>query len=445
MAAETINNNDCVAICAIYDHHEVGLIPFLPLAMYDIDTIKRAFDYIPHMGPRVDRTRRIDVNGALIEASNMLIQLSNRGALCHVFLITADSTLHLPSCLPQDRVQLHTISPDPIFGSGHLSKVSGFHLAYSIYAGDSPIAKEAQRQKTELLFKQLRTGYYPGALSELVLNLSSGDGYAIESILGDTTCKALRPGEKWSVSVKIRDRHRAAARSTAHNSDEIDALMDELFRMLEVCPAYNQTILSACLEYRHSCLPNAAVVKVERNWEAPQATQLDVCHPGFRGMDNCGSASAILVDSRVRGEKFKKIGSVEPRDYLDLLDEELDSIPLERGRPGHIGNHGSSPGMDSRKSSPHSVLCSSGLGSKPRSSPCEILGNATNKDRSNGREQKHQATKPSSEIVDSNMLSLENRKPRERTGKTFTTEPLAMETEDLPDMAQHEWHDIGWC
>lgn len=443
MAAETTNKNDCVAICAIYDHHEAGLIPFLPLAMYDIDTIKRAFDYIPHLGPQVDRTRRSDVRRALREASNMLIQLSNRGALCHVFLITADSTLHLPGYLPQDRVQLHTVSPDPIFGSGPWSKLSGFHLAYGIYFGDSPIAKQAQIHKIELLFKQLRMGYYPGALSELGLNLISGDGYAIESVLGDTTCKELRPGEKWSVVVKIRDHHRAAARNIGYNSDRTDALMNELFEMLEVTPACYRTILSACLEYKHSCLPNAAVVKIERNWEEPQSTQSDVGHFGSWSKDSCGSA--IPVDSGGHCEISRENGGGDPKGYQEFPDEELDNRTLERGGPSRISGHESSLGTDSSKSSLHSIPCSTGLGSIPRSSPCEILGNATNKGRTNGRQQNHQATKPSSEIVDSNMSTSENRKPRKKTGKKFTTERLAMETEDMPDMAQHEWHDIGWC
>lgn len=443
VAAETTNKNDCVAICAIYNHNEAGLVSFLPLAMYDIDTIKRVFDYIPHLEPPVDRTRQSEVKRALKEASDMLMQLSNRGALCHVFLVTADSTLDLPRHPSQDRVQLHTVSPEPIFGPRTWTELSGFHLAYGIYFGDSPIAKQAQIQKIELLFKQLRTGYYPGALSDLVLNLIPGDGYAIESILGDTTYKSLRPGEKWSVIIKIRDRRCSNAQNIGYNSNRVDALMDELFEMLGVSSAYKETILSACLEYRHSCLPNAATVKIERNWDAPQPTQSDVSHFGFWGMDVCGS---FIVENSRGYQKFSgQDRASEQEDYQDPLDEEINNRTLEHGSPCASDEHKTGLGTESSEIPPQNTPHNPNLASEISSNPCEILGDATNKGRPKGRERNHRAVKPLGGSVDSDVLTPENRKPKEKKHEKPAARLLDMEEEGIPDMAQHEWHDIGWC
>lgn len=442
LANETVNHNDCVAICGIYDHNETGLMPFLPLGKHNFDLLKQVFDSIPYLGPRVDRSRQSDLERALREATNMLIQLSNRGALCHVFLVTADSTLRLPKDVPHVRIQIHTVSPDPIFGSGPSSKLNGFHLAYGTYFGDNPIAKQAQTQKVDWLFKQLRTGYDPGALSDLTLNLTPGDGYVIESVLGDTTCKALRPGEKWDVIVKIRGPHQSTA-GFGYNSDRIDDLMDQLFKMLEASPPSNDTILSASLEYRHSCLPNAAIVKIERNWEAPQTSRLDACHAGCRSTNECGSV--VSVNSKVYAGSPFRGRSVKPRDYLDPLDEGLDDRPLEYGDPGNSEGHASGSCTGSSKSLlPSKIPSSLSLHSKPRFSLRQALGDATNKGRSNGNEQNNQSRKSPFGMVNDMTSTLENRKLTKEFGQKFTNHWLTMEAEDMPEMAQHEWHDVGW-
>ncbi|KAK2768297.1 hypothetical protein FQN54_000150 [Arachnomyces sp. PD_36] len=440
VAGVTVNNgNDRVAVCGIYNIHEAGLVPFLPLGTHNLDIIKRVFDDIPHVEAKGKQTRQDDVETALAEGSDMLVHLSNRGALCHIFLVTADSALRLPSRLPRDRVQLHTVSPDSVFGSKHFSKPNGFHLAYGIDFGDSPIAKQAQIQKIDWLFKQLRTGYDPGALSDLVLYLLPGDGYLIESILGDTTCSALRPGEKWSVIVKIRGRYRSPVQGVEDNNDRINDLMDQLFKMLESNPAYNETILSACLEYRHSCLPNAAIVKVERNWEAPHTPVLDVENASRRSIDGCGA----LVSEQVRGcdESIRRNRVVEPRYCLDPLNDELDN-GLQCG--GTDAEGGSNLDTDScksllRKDGP----CGSGLGSTLPGGGCEILGDATNKGRSTKGRKSHRQYKSSGEAINTFMSTPENRKPT-RDDQRFGKGWLSMEAEDMVDITQNEWHDVGW-
>jgi hypothetical protein len=437
VATETANESDWVSVCGIYDHQETGLIPFLPLAMHDLDTIKRVFKYLPHLEQRVDRTRQSDVESAVREASNMLIQLSSRGALCHIFLVTADSTLHLPDDLTEGRVQLHTISPDPIFGS-KIFGLNGFHLSYGTCFGDSPIAKQAQMQKVKFLFKQLRMGYDPGTLSDLTLTLIPGSGYMIESVLGDSACNALRPGEKWSVVVRVQFRNQPNAGNFGYSSDRIDDLMDQLFTMLEGSPAYDETILSASLEYKHSCLPNSAIVKIERRWEAPKTPRLGAAHFGYQSGDRC--VSAISGNLRACSQSFTQDVTAEPSDDSDTSNEELDNQPLNRGDPGY-SNEGISS-LDTDFVKPllrNNVPSSSAPFSKIRRDPCEILGDATNKDRSN------ENGKPSAEVINPINSTLENKKPRKEPGKRFTNEWFALGTEDIPETTQLEWHDIGWC
>jgi hypothetical protein len=213
---------------------------------------------------------------AILQAVDMLVQQGGSATLCHVFVITGNrncTTFSLP--MIDARVGLHTISLDPQFRLYGSEAPYGWHIYTEDYSNAQVIAEGTLRDKIQMVIAHLHTGVDSGTAKDLRLSLVPGDGCQIESIYGNTFCKDLRPGEKWTISAKIRvpaasgkqfmpHKNQTNAEICARNQHRtVEELMDQLQHMLDTClPETDQILMTVFLGYRHSLLPKSHIVRV---------------------------------------------------------------------------------------------------------------------------------------------------------------------------------------
>jgi hypothetical protein len=167
--------------------------------------------------------------------------------------------------------------------------LEGWHLAASSKADSDCDVERALKEKVKLVIWHLRMGVDSGVLSELSINLKPGIGCKIEAIYGETECSTLRPGEIWTVFVKIKDviestkRVRTRGSNACRSGNEysgVDKMIHQLRGMLK--PAVSETefrtIVYATLQYAHSSLPGPAVVRMEGKCQVAGFSQDDLSY-----------------------------------------------------------------------------------------------------------------------------------------------------------------------
>ncbi|KAL1998251.1 hypothetical protein VTN02DRAFT_6543 [Thermoascus thermophilus] len=263
---------DRFAVCCVDDGAEGGLKVLLPLASHSLHVAKRTMDDLRYLQLREAKPEGYGLDKAVFQASDALLHCSNRDALCHIFLITAHSQTPYPLPHIDRRVGFHTVSPDPQFRFSNSQPHPGWHIFPDIDTSNAGTVEVALIGKITKVLRQLRTGTNPGIVTNLTVDLTPGQGCQIQSVLDETYCAALRPGEKWTISAQVRVPPASVEQMLGSGvsvegvrmSDTIDRLMSQLQEMLKDTPGQSdpQTIMTASLLYKHSLLPESSTVEV---------------------------------------------------------------------------------------------------------------------------------------------------------------------------------------
>lgn len=276
---------DRFAVCCVDDSAEGGLKVLLPLASHSLHVVKRTMDDFRYLQLREAKPEGYGLDKAVFQASDALLHCSNRDALCHIFLITAHSQTPYPLPHIDKRVGFHTVSPDPQFRFSNSKPHPGWHIFPDIDTSNAGTVEVALIGKITKVLRHLRTGTNPGIVTNLTVDLTPGQGCQIQSVLDETYCAALRPGEKWTISVQVRVPPASVERMLGSGvsvegvrlSDTIDRLMTQLQEMLEDIPGQSdpQTIMTASLLYKHSLLPESSTVEVSSSCGVVRALRRD--------------------------------------------------------------------------------------------------------------------------------------------------------------------------
>ncbi|ODH42636.1 hypothetical protein ACO22_01161 [Paracoccidioides brasiliensis] len=279
---------DRLAIGCISADPEQNLQLLSPLSICNLDLIRRLLRSMQIFELPGDQLSRARTTKALQEASNLLLRYSSRGALRHVFVVTSSSSISLPdmSTNVSSRIRFHTVSPEPALGIRASTTMVGWHLSASFDDEEDDGGVQGLKDSLKQVMRHLRMGLDPGVLSNLSIRIAGGDGCYIQAILGQTKCKTLRPGEKWTILVKIKAISEALETSydpndgnenTAGHGDhpvqnraknDVDQMIDQLqglFRSSTI--ALTESLFTVTLEHNHSALSSAAVIKLENKCE----------------------------------------------------------------------------------------------------------------------------------------------------------------------------------
>ncbi|OJD25060.1 hypothetical protein ACJ73_03575 [Blastomyces percursus] len=266
---------DRLAIGCVSADPAQNLQLLLPLSTCNLDVIRgllqsvQIFEF-PGDEPNLTRTSK-----TLYEASNLLLRYSSRGALRHFFVVTASLGISLSEITTniRSRVRFHTISPEPVVWVSE--PMDGWHLSASFDEEEDNDGVNALKNNLKQVMRHLRFGLDPGVLSNLSIGLAGQNGCGIEAILGETKCKALRPGEKWTLLVKIKAVSGAMEelsvlgdRTQNPVDSDVDQMIDQLHGLLRPSDrAVSENIFTVNLEHSHSALSGPAVIKLENKCE----------------------------------------------------------------------------------------------------------------------------------------------------------------------------------
>ncbi|OAT06927.1 hypothetical protein BDBG_03062 [Blastomyces gilchristii SLH14081] len=340
---------DRMAIGCISADPEQNLQLLLPLSTCNLDVIRGLLRSVQIFQFPCDEPNLTRTSKALHEASNLLLRYSSRGALRHVFVITANlgiSLLEITSNI-RSRVRFHTISPEPVLVVWASEPVDGWHLSASFDEEDNDGA-HALKHNLKQVMRHLRFGLDPGVLSNLSIRLDGQHGCDIEAILGETKCKALRPGEKWTLLVKIKAVSEVMEELSVHGDrtqnpvdNDVDQMIDQLHGLLRASDrAISENIFTVNLEHSHSALSGPAVIKLENKCEItrfPRKKVRQALHKDVRELYGEGNA----LQGRV-----KRINSMHLSRHLDGGDNHRTSEQGKNSRersftssPSHLSQH----------------------------------------------------------------------------------------------------------
>lgn len=287
---------DRLAIGCISADPEQNMQLLLPLSTCNLDAIRGLLQSVQIFELHGNEPCQMRTSKALHEASNLLLRYSSRGALRHLFVVTANSSISLSEISPNisSRVRFHTVSPEPALGIWASEPKDGWHLSVSFNDEEDKEAVHSLKENLKQIMRHLRYGLDPGVLSNLSIELNGQNGYEIEAILGDTKCTALRPGEKWTLLVKIRAVSEAMEVSCGHGvltkgdlergdswaknqaDNCIHQTIDQFHGLLgppDRAAAENN--FSVRLEHSHSALSSSAVIKLENKCEVARISRND--------------------------------------------------------------------------------------------------------------------------------------------------------------------------
>ncbi|KAK2732514.1 hypothetical protein FQN57_002606 [Myotisia sp. PD_48] len=275
---------DRLAIGCISSDPTQKLNLLLPLCSYNLDTVHALFRSLPAFQIQQGESSQIRLDAAVEEASRYLLRRSSRGGLCHVFIVTAASTVLVTNNSFGNNLRYHTMSPNNAMELKTEEPLEGWHLTASFDEEDPGYNEGALKEQLRRVIGHLRTGMDSGYLTNLSVNLCPESGTCIEAILGDTKRDILRLGESWTMLVKVgavpQDADSSSisserySGSVAPNGSQttIDKMIDQLQGMLGPETGINafQTVLSAALDYNHPHLPHNTIITVEGKCEIPQ-------------------------------------------------------------------------------------------------------------------------------------------------------------------------------
>lgn len=262
-----MNGIDHFAIAYIDRRAANDAVILLRLGPHSMDTARTAMETFALRQLTTDRAEGGELQDAIRQLSRMLCS-SERMALRHIFCITASPSMYVTMPMIDNGIGFHTISPDCCFPSDRLVP-RGWHIFYDIHRNDTESQESVLKRRVSRVVEHLRTGLDPGAVADLRLDLTAGEGCQIQSILEHRQLAMLRPGEKWVVPIQIsvptaslNQRLPTADQFASRNNlPTLDVLMTQLQDLLREFSHGDiaQHIMTARLEYRHSLLPLSTV------------------------------------------------------------------------------------------------------------------------------------------------------------------------------------------
>ncbi|KKZ64936.1 hypothetical protein EMCG_09170 [[Emmonsia] crescens] len=329
---------DRLAIGCISADPEQNLQLLLPLSTCNLDVIRGLLRPIQIFRQQGDEPSRIRTSKALHEASNLLLRYSSRGALRHVFVITANSGISLSEMTTDisSRVRFHTISPEPVLGIWASEPMDGWHLSASFDDEEDKDGVHALKDNIKQVMRHLRFGLDPGVLSNLSIGLNGPNGCDIEAILGETKCKTLRPGEKWTLLVKIKAVSEAVELFSDHSEriqnicgygdslvnnqieNDVDQMIDQLHGLLGSSDrAVAENIFNVSLEHSHSALSSSAVIKLENKCEVTRFPRSNSIFSQKVRRALHKDVRELYVEENAMGGRTKPIHSMHLSHHLD--------------------------------------------------------------------------------------------------------------------------------
>ncbi|EGE04427.1 hypothetical protein TEQG_03629 [Trichophyton equinum CBS 127.97] len=276
---------DRIAICCISPDPTQNLNILMPLSSYSLDTVEILFRSLPAFQLPHGESSRSRLAGAIKEASNYLIRHSSKGASCHMFLVSAGSTVLIPGESNGDKLRYHTISPENSMMINSRQSLEGWHIGTNFGSEEQSSVDLTFRSKLQFAIQHLRIGVDSGYLHDLELQLEAGPDSEIEAILGDTNRSVLRLGESWTVLVRVKPitelqgpfnsgPNTANSENEPHTPNEstVDQMIDQLQGMLKPAsyPLNNEYHITASLEYKHSAFPGNTILLTRNKFTVPR-------------------------------------------------------------------------------------------------------------------------------------------------------------------------------
>ncbi|EGD99248.1 hypothetical protein TESG_06515 [Trichophyton tonsurans CBS 112818] len=250
-----------------------------------LDTVEILFRSLPAFQLPHGESSRSRLAGAIKEASNYLIRHSSKGASCHMFLVSAGSTVLIPGESNGDKLRYHTISPENSMMINSRQSLEGWHIGTNFGSEEQSSVDLTFRSKLQFAIQHLRIGVDSGYLHDLELQLEAGPDSEIEAILGDTNRSVLRLGESWTVLVRVKPitelqgpfnsgPNTANSENEPHTPNEstVDQMIDQLQGMLKPAsyPLNNEYHITASLEYKHSAFPGNTILLTRNKFTVPR-------------------------------------------------------------------------------------------------------------------------------------------------------------------------------
>lgn len=249
-----------------------GFSLLLPLGTHSLDSARAAIDMFSVHQLTNRRTECDELQGVTLQVSEMLCLLA-RPALCHLFFVTANTSVQLSTPVTDRRIGFHTVSPNFCFPFNGSDIPSGWHVFYDINSYDTEAKEFILKDKISTVIENIRTGIEPGLVTDLQLDFTAGERCHIQPVLEESYLDLLRPGEKWVIPVQIKVPSVSAKRPLLQLPDRhlddchqaLKSMMVELQDLLEDFSHENiaQHIMSSNLKYRHSLFPAENVVSIE--------------------------------------------------------------------------------------------------------------------------------------------------------------------------------------
>ncbi|EFE32963.1 uncharacterized protein ARB_00050 [Trichophyton benhamiae CBS 112371] len=332
---------DRIAICCISPDPTQNLNILMPLSSYSLDTVEILFRSLPAFQLPHGESSRSRLAGAIKEASNYLIRHSSRGASCHMFLVSAGSTVLIPGESNGDKLRYHTISPDNAMMINSCQSLEGWHIGTNFGSEEQSSVDLTFRSKLQFAIQHLRIGVDSGYLHNLVLQLEAGPDSQIEAILGDTNRSVLRLGESWTVLVKVKPIPElqgpinsgpatAIRENEPHTPNEstVDRMIDQLQGMLK--PASNtlnnEHNITASLEYKHSALSGNTILLTKNKFTIPR------------------SRKAVTWDDSVKPPAPRSNSAISHRQIIKPpIDSEVISVKKRQQIASNVAGNGHQP------------------------------------------------------------------------------------------------------
>ncbi|KAF3491251.1 uncharacterized protein GIQ15_00768 [Arthroderma uncinatum] len=314
-----------IAICCISPDPTQKLNILMPLSSYSLDTARVLFRSLPAFQLPHGESSRSRLAGAIKEASNYLTRHSSRGALCHMFIVTAGSTLLIPDDCNGELLRYHTISPENSMVLRSQKSLEGWHLATSFDDEECNYVESTFKEKLQSIIGHLRTGVDSGYLRNLSVRFEAGPDSHIEAVLGETTRDTLRLGESWTMLVKVKPTPglanvspgspvvRFEDKSHVSTASTVDIMIDQLQGMLKpgVYTTDPESRIAATLEYKHSAFPDNAVITTKGRCEIARfqrtvAWEDSVKPPTLQSNANVGRNQCLGVPSDNATIRVKK-------------------------------------------------------------------------------------------------------------------------------------------
>lgn len=197
------------------------------------------------------------------------------GTFGQIFIFTANPS-GLPPTLLHEVFHIHVICPGAVFWKGQRNVECNGWKMRSSFRNDPEFVGDKKQQDSTALSSLLQTavsraryGKISGKLTDLSLEVNTGDNCSIEGVMGKKTYSSLRPGQIITalVKVKVGAWRRYGASSINEDSDSPPNsfdLLDELDLMLG---ATSTTLLTARLKYRHSLFPPGTMCSITGSCE----------------------------------------------------------------------------------------------------------------------------------------------------------------------------------